>query len=186
MRHSASSHQPSGKASTQRNENKQCHTLASYVGLIPGERSSGRRQRLGKITKQGNPLLRFLWTEAGVHAVRRDPELKRFYHKLVQKGLGKECIMEPLARWTLPYRVSLRPQAARRHGIRVRGAFNGRYWICSCARRMGKRLRNRSLECHRGHCRSTGCGAALCALSPRSSSICPSAGEVRFQIGATA
>jgi len=64
--------------------------LASYVGLIPGERSSGRRQRLGKITKQGNPLLRFLWTEAGVHVVRRDPELKRFYRrKLVQKGLGK-------------------------------------------------------------------------------------------------
>jgi len=64
--------------------------LSSYVGLIPGERSSGRRQRLGKITKQGSPLLRFLWCEAGAHAVRRDPELKRFYRrKLVQKGLGK-------------------------------------------------------------------------------------------------
>src|SRR5262244_4622674 len=64
--------------------------LASYVGLIPGERSSGRRQRLGKVTKQGSPLLRFLWSEAGVHAVRRDPELKRFYRrKLVHKGLGK-------------------------------------------------------------------------------------------------
>src|SRR6201988_836230 len=64
--------------------------LASYVGLIPQERSSGRRRRLGKITKQGNPLLRFLWNEAGAHAVRRDPELKRFYRrKLVQKGLGK-------------------------------------------------------------------------------------------------
>jgi transposase len=64
--------------------------LASYVGLIPGERSSGRRQRLGKVTKQGSPLLRFLWGEAGAHAVRRDPELKRFYRrKLVQKGLGK-------------------------------------------------------------------------------------------------
>lgn len=64
--------------------------LASYVGLIPAERSSGRRQRLGRITKQGNPLLRFLWTEAGVHVVRRDAELKRFYrHKLAQKGLGK-------------------------------------------------------------------------------------------------
>ena len=36
-------------------------SLASYVGLIPQERSSGRRRRLGKITKQGNPLLRFLW-----------------------------------------------------------------------------------------------------------------------------
>ena len=64
--------------------------LASYVGLIPGERSSGRRQRLGKVTKQGSPLLRFLWGEAGAHAVRRDPDLKRFYRrKLAQKGLGK-------------------------------------------------------------------------------------------------
>ena len=34
--------------------------------------------------------MRFLWCEAGAHAVRRDPELKRFYRrKLVQKGLGK-------------------------------------------------------------------------------------------------
>jgi transposase len=65
-------------------------SLASYVGLIPQERSSGRRRRLGRISKQGNPLLRFLWNEAGTHAARRDPELKRFYRrKLVQKGLGK-------------------------------------------------------------------------------------------------
>jgi transposase len=64
--------------------------LASYTGLIPQERSSGRRRRLGRISKQGNPLLRFLWNEAGAHAARRDPELKRFYlRKLVQKGLGK-------------------------------------------------------------------------------------------------
>src|SRR5215469_663908 len=64
--------------------------LASYVGLIPREYSSGARQRLGGVTKQGSPLLRFLWCEAGAHAVRRDPELKRFYRrKLVQKGLGK-------------------------------------------------------------------------------------------------
>jgi transposase len=64
--------------------------LASYVGMIPGEYSSGKRQRLGGLTKQGNPLLRFLWSEAAIHAVRRDPELKRFYRrKLIQKGLGK-------------------------------------------------------------------------------------------------
>jgi len=48
--------------------------LASYVGMIPGEYSSGKRQRLGGLTKQGNPLLRFLWSEAAIHAVRRDPE----------------------------------------------------------------------------------------------------------------
>jgi len=64
--------------------------LASYVGIIPREYSSGGQQRLGGVTKQGSPLLRFLWGEAGAHAVRRDPDLKRFYrHKLLQKGLGK-------------------------------------------------------------------------------------------------
>jgi len=64
--------------------------LASYVGIIPRENSSGGRQRLGGLTKQGNPLLRFLWSEAVIHAVRRDPELKHFYRrKLIQKGLGK-------------------------------------------------------------------------------------------------
>ena len=64
--------------------------LASYVGMIPREYSSGARQRFGALTKQGNPLLRFLWGEAAAHAARRDLDLQRFYrHKLVQKGLGK-------------------------------------------------------------------------------------------------
>jgi transposase len=64
--------------------------LASYVGMIPSEYSSGQRQRLGGLSKQGNPLLRFLWGEAAMHAVRRDLELQRFYRrKLQQKGLGK-------------------------------------------------------------------------------------------------
>ncbi|HVH70701.1 MAG TPA: transposase, partial [Candidatus Dormibacteraeota bacterium] len=64
--------------------------VASYVGMIPSEYSTGGRQRLGGLSKQGDPLLRFLWCEAGIHAARRDPELKRFYRrKLQQKGLGK-------------------------------------------------------------------------------------------------
>jgi hypothetical protein len=33
-------------------------------------------------------LLRFLWGEAGIHIVRRDPELKRFSRrKIIQQGL---------------------------------------------------------------------------------------------------
>jgi transposase len=67
--------------------------LASYVGMIPREYSSGERQRLGGLSKQGNPLLRFLWGEAGAHAVRRDPELQRFYRrKVIQKGFGKASV----------------------------------------------------------------------------------------------
>jgi hypothetical protein len=64
--------------------------VASYVGMIPSEYSSGGRQRLGALTKQGNPFLRFLWCEAAIHAVRRDTALGRFYRrKLQQKGLEK-------------------------------------------------------------------------------------------------
>jgi transposase len=64
--------------------------LASYVGMIPREYSSGKRQRWGARSKQGNPFLRFLWCEAAAHAVRRDPDLPRFYRrKVVQKGFAK-------------------------------------------------------------------------------------------------
>ena len=67
--------------------------VASYIGMIPCEHTSGKRQRLGKLTKEGNSLLRYLWTEATMHAVRKDPELKRFYRrKLIQKGMGKARI----------------------------------------------------------------------------------------------
>ena len=67
--------------------------VASYIGMIPSEHTSGKRQRLGKLTKEGNSLLRYLWTEATLHAVGKDPELKRFYRrKLIQKGMGKARI----------------------------------------------------------------------------------------------
>src|SRR6202451_1530734 len=45
--------------------------LASYVGMIPREYSSGGRQRLGGLSKQGNPLLRFLWGGGGGARARR-------------------------------------------------------------------------------------------------------------------
>ena len=44
--------------------------VASYLGLIPREDSSGGRQKLGAITKQGNRMLRSLLVEAAGIAVR--------------------------------------------------------------------------------------------------------------------
>ena len=38
--------------------------VASYLGLVPREHSSGGKQRMGGISKQGNRLLRFLLVEA--------------------------------------------------------------------------------------------------------------------------
>jgi transposase len=37
--------------------------LVSYLGLNPREHSSGGRQKLGSISKQGNPLLRGFWSK---------------------------------------------------------------------------------------------------------------------------
>jgi transposase len=56
--------------------------VVSYLGLNPSEHSSGGRQRLGHISKQGNSMLRWLLVEAGQSAARFDPELRRKYQRL--------------------------------------------------------------------------------------------------------
>ncbi len=60
----------------------QSRQVVSYLGLNPAEHSSGGRQRLGSISKQGNPMLRSLLVEAGQSAARLVPELKRAYQRL--------------------------------------------------------------------------------------------------------
>jgi len=56
--------------------------VVSYLGLNPSEYSSGGRQRLGGISKQGNSMLRWLLVEAAQTAARFDPELRRKYQRL--------------------------------------------------------------------------------------------------------
>jgi transposase len=61
--------------------------IASYLGLVPGEESSGDRRRLGHITKQGNSPLRFLLVEAAQVTVRSDPEWRsRYFHLAMRRG----------------------------------------------------------------------------------------------------
>jgi len=63
--------------------------VASYLGLIPREESSGGRQKLGAITKQGNGLVRSLLVEAAQIAVRFDPGMtKQYWHRCHQKPKG--------------------------------------------------------------------------------------------------
>ncbi len=56
--------------------------VASYLGLNPSERSSGGKQRLGAISKQGNTMVRWLLIEAAQHAARFDPGLRQDYQRL--------------------------------------------------------------------------------------------------------
>ncbi len=74
--------------------------VASYLGLIPCEDSSGGKQRLGHLSKQGNPLLRFLLVQAAHLAVRYDRELRRCYFRIRYKhhtGVAKVAVARKLA-----------------------------------------------------------------------------------------
>jgi transposase len=63
--------------------------VVSYLGLNPSEESSGGRQRLGAISKQGNSMMRYLLIEAAQTASRLDPELRRDYQRLkFRRGSG--------------------------------------------------------------------------------------------------
>src|SRR3989454_500699 len=59
--------------------------IASYLGLVPLEKSSGNRRRLGHITKQGSSMVRFLLVEAAQVTVRSLPEWRRKYVQLVMR-----------------------------------------------------------------------------------------------------
>jgi transposase len=75
--------------------------LVSYLGLNPSEESSGGRQRLGAISKQGNTMMRCLLVEAAQTAARLDPELRRDYQRLKfrrgHSGVAKVAIARKLA-----------------------------------------------------------------------------------------
>ena len=75
-----------------RAERFQCgKQIASYLGLVPSEDSSGERRRLGHISKQGNALLRFLLVEAAQVTVRSLPEWRSKYCHLTMRRGGKNA-----------------------------------------------------------------------------------------------
>ena len=91
--------------------------VVSYLGLNPRESSSGGKQRLGAISKQGNSMARFLLVEAAQTASLYDEELRRDYRRLkFRRGtaVAKVAIARKLAvrlYWRLRKHSSLVPPA---------------------------------------------------------------------------
>jgi len=71
-----------------RAERFQCgKQIASYLGLVPLEDSSGKRRRLGHITKQGSSMLRFLLVEAAQVTARSIPDWRsKYFHLAMRRG----------------------------------------------------------------------------------------------------
>lgn len=59
--------------------------VISYVGLDPVEKSSGDKKRIGKISKRGSALLRFLLGQAAHAAIKGDVTLKSFYQQVSRR-----------------------------------------------------------------------------------------------------
>src|SRR3989475_2135418 len=74
--------------------------VASYLGLVPLEDSSGNRRRLGHITKQGSSILRFLLVEAAQVTARSIPEWRsKYFHLAMRRGrkIAKVAMARKLA-----------------------------------------------------------------------------------------
>lgn len=67
---------------------KTAKQLMAYLGLVPGEHSSGDTKRQGRITKTGNAHLRYLLVENSWH-YQHKPNLSEQLRKR-QEGVSKE------------------------------------------------------------------------------------------------
>jgi transposase len=99
--------------------------VASYLGLNPSEHSSGGRQRLGAISKQGNPMLRGLLVEAGHTAARLDPELRQDYQRLRLRRGGSVAKVAIARKLAVRMYWMLRRQVNYAQLVRMQGSSRG-------------------------------------------------------------
>jgi transposase len=77
------------------------HQFEAFLGLVPGERSSGEKRRVGRITKAGNTRARYLLVEAGWRILRsREAETAalRAWALPIAERRGKRIAVVALAR----------------------------------------------------------------------------------------
>jgi transposase len=77
--------------------------LMAFAGLVPSEHSSGGREQRGRITKTGNPHVRYIAVEAAWHC-RRKPHLSR---DLARRQHGQSAAVTTIA-WTAQERLHAR------------------------------------------------------------------------------
>jgi len=116
---------------------RDAHSVGSYLGLVPCENSTGGKQRLGAITKQGNPWARVALVQAAHSILRASPvdDPLRIWALAVAARRGKPIAVVALARrlagvlWAIwrserpydPRRLAARSAAGTRGGRRGDG-----------------------------------------------------------------
>jgi transposase len=77
------------------------NSLANYWGLTPGCRNSGENnQRLGRITKAGSSLARWLLAQMTHKVLRKDARLRNWFKRIKRRrgsGIARVAVMRKLA-----------------------------------------------------------------------------------------
>ena len=80
---------------------RSAHQFEAFLGVVPGERSSGEQRRIGRITKAGNARVRYLLVEAGWRILRArddDTAALRAWALGIASRRGKRIAVVALAR----------------------------------------------------------------------------------------
>lgn len=75
-------------------------SLANFLGLTPGSRSSGETERLGSITKEGSRHVRFLLGQLVLHVLRKDGRMRAWFKRIKQRRgskIARVAVMRRLA-----------------------------------------------------------------------------------------
>ena len=77
------------------------HSLANYWGLTPGCRNSGENnQRLGRITKAGSGMARWLLAQVARNALQKDARLREWFKRIRRRrgaSIARVAAMRKLA-----------------------------------------------------------------------------------------
>jgi len=79
---------------------KRPRSLANYFGLTPGSRNSREKTRLGRITKAGSDMARWVLGQASRHILRTDPAMRAWFKKIKRKkgsGVARVAVMRRMA-----------------------------------------------------------------------------------------
>lgn len=66
--------------------------IGSYFGLIPSQHQSGSSDHMGRITRQGPSVVRWLLTEAAWQGIRRSARIRQFYRRVERRDRNRRKV----------------------------------------------------------------------------------------------
>lgn len=99
------------------NRFKRFDDLCSFFGLIPNCHSSGDTEKVGHITRRGNPHLKWILIECAWMAVRKDQALLQYYKELLPRMDSNKAIIRIARRLLSRIRHVLKTKEKYQKGI---------------------------------------------------------------------